>query len=166
MGNQQGKTSEDDLHWLGGFIDGEGSIIVKRQGGKRLREMDLNYYAPNLRICNTDEPTFQVVIAILNANNLPFHVSRRTPANPRYKPSWDISVNGMLRCKRWLGVVTPYLRTKKEQAEWMLEFIELRLSLGGGKAVGVGYSLREQELLQLLRKREPIIPHRLNAKQE
>ena len=163
MGNQQGKTSEGDLHWLAGFIDGEGSIHFKRMGGTRLRKMNLDYYGTNIRICNTHEETLETVIAILKANGLAFHVSHRH-AYPNCKPAWDITVSGLKRCKRWLEVLSPYLRTKKEQAEWMLEFIESRLSLGS-KYNGEGYTLREQELLQLLRKREPIIPHRLNAQE-
>lgn len=159
MDNQQGKAQESDLHWLAGFIDGEGSIIMKRQGGSRLRAMNLDYYAPNIRICNTCEKTFDIVVDILKRHELPFHVTRRTPDNPNWKPSWDISVNGLKRCLHWLEVFLPYLRTKQDQAEWMREFIVERLTHDKQN----GYSPREQELLALLRKREPVRPHRLNA---
>ena len=149
---------DNDLAWLGGFIDGEGHIGVKRQAGRLLG--GYNYYWPSIRICNTHEETLETVRAILIANHLAHHVSRRYPTNGT-RPSWDIEVKGIKRCQRWLSVIGPYLRTKQSQAAAMMEFIEARLAVSERE----GYSDREIALLNQLRVRSPIRPHRLHADQ-
>ncbi len=157
MGNQQGKALDLDLAWLAGFIDGEGSILLRRHGGTRARELDIDLYYPGITICNTHEPTLEAVVDILKRHQLPYFVSRRKAL--KGSDSWAIEIRGMRRCRVWLTVLMPYLRTKRDQAEWALEFIDSRLSVGK-KA---GYTEREQQLLELLRKRNPVRPHRLNA---
>jgi hypothetical protein len=160
MGNQQG--NELDLAWLAGFIDGEGSIMFRVQRGARLKGMGLTYYYPAIRICNTGEPTLRVVTDILDANGLPYHVSHRNePVKENWHKAWDVEVKGLKRCAHWLSVIIPYLRTKQYKAILMLEFIRSR----EGYAIGEGYSLREQEILDQLRIK-PIRPHRLHASTE
>lgn len=161
MGNQQGKLWDPDLCWLGGFFDGEGSVIFKRMGGNRLREMGLDYYGPHLNITNTSEATLAEVTRILAEHRLPFYVERRTPNSSKNKPSWSVWANGIRRCRRWLEVLTPYLHTKRSEAELMLEFIDSRLSVDGACNPRRGYSDREAEILLALRKRVPIDPQRL-----
>lgn len=157
MDNQQGKTL--DLAWLAGFIDGEGSITFKVQRGKRLRGMSLVYYYPDIRICNTDQPTLKTVTDILDANHLPYHVSHRgAELKPGWHAAWDIEVKGLKRCEHWLEVITPYLRTKQHKAYLMLEYINSRKNY----AIGTGYTVREQEILDQLRI-APVYPHRLNV---
>jgi hypothetical protein len=157
MDNQQGKM-EQDLSWLAGFLDGEGSLMVKRRSGASHNKYDI--YSPTICVVNTDMPTLDIVIDILKSVELPFHVSSRD--GHINKDSWDIRVSGYKRCKRWLEVLTPYLRTKKGQAVVMLEYINSRLD---GYVPGVNKRpTTEQEMLliQQLRKRVPL-PHRLHA---
>lgn len=161
MDNQQRKVEE--LAWLAGFFDGEGSIHFRKTTGQRLKGMKLEYQYPNMRICGTHEGTLEVIGEILRQNDLPFHVSRRFPTSDKHAPSWDIECKGMKRCKRWLETLLPYLKTKYEQAVLMLEFIDLRLS--DIDYSGRGYSDREQEIIEQLRKRVPPRAHRLNAYQ-
>ena len=155
MDNQQGKT--EDLAWLAGFLDGEGHIGFKALRGKRLRDKGYLYYNPNIRIANTDQPTLKVVTDILDANELPYHVSHR-PAYGRNQASWDVAVLGMKRCKHWLEVLTPYLRTKQHKAHLMLEYIKLREC----HAYGDDYSAQELAIISQLRK-VLLSPHRLHA---
>jgi len=157
MDNQQG--NDLDLAWLAGFIDGEGSITFKVQRGERLRGLNLVYYYPSVRICNTDYPTLKVVTDILDAHNLPYHVSHRKPEfRPGYHAAWDVEVKGLKRCERWLLTIAPYLRTKQGKAYLMLEYINSRKNY----SMGAGYSTREEEILDLLRVR-PNRPQRPNA---
>ena len=157
MDNQQGKIA--DLAWLAGFIDGEGHIGFRVMRGKRLRAMAVTYYNPNIRICNTDQPTLQTVTDILDANGLPYHIShRRSGINPKWLPAWDLEVDGLKRCKRWLEVITPYLRTKQHKAILMSEFIALREE----HVYGADYTEQEKTILSQLRN-VPLYPHRLHA---
>jgi len=148
MDNQQRKT-EIDLAWLGGFLDGEGCLHLRKQVGARLRAMGKVYYRPTLRICNTHEPTLQVVRRIFEANGFPCHVSHRDydNINPSYKRAWDVEVSGIKRMARILPVLIPYLHTKREQAETMLEFCESRLS----KAPSAPLTEHETALLRTFR---------------
>lgn len=158
MDNQQGKNVE--LAWLAGFIDGEGSIMFRKLQGKRLRSFGQHYYNPSVRVCNTDEPTLKVVTDILDAQGLPYHISHRRAhlENPKWKQAWDLEVCGMKRCKRWLEVFAPYLRTKQWKAYLMLEWINSRQS----HVYGADLTPREMEILNQLRN-APISLQRLHA---
>lgn len=157
MDNQQG--NDLDLAWFAGFLDGEGSITFKVQRGERLRGLNLVYYYPSVRVCNTDYPTLKVVTDILDAHGLPYHVShRKGELKPGLHAAWDVEVKGLKRCERWLNMIAPYLRTKQEKAYLMLEYIHSRKNY----IIGAGYSAREEEILDLLRVR-PNRPHRLHA---
>jgi hypothetical protein len=157
MGNQQGKTEDVDLAWLAGFLDGEGSLMVKYCAGSRMqqyRRQGQPYIAPSICVVNTDQPTLDVVRQILANNGLPHHISQRTGGvgkNGRpYQDSWDIRVVGFKRCKRWLETLIPYLRTKRGQAEALLELCNSRLS---GYEKGAGYTARELAIVEELRTR-------------
>ena len=168
MGNQQRKTEDTDLAWLAGFLDGEGSFVIIQLAGKRLTELleknQRPYIAPRIVLVNTDEPTLGTVMAILDAHELPYHVSRRVGGinvrGNKNADSWDLRVQGMKRCKRWLDVLTPYLHTKKSQAQAMLDLIDSRLT---DATWGEGYSGAELALIESLRKR-PRFAHRLHAR--
>lgn len=148
MDNQQRKT-EMDLAWLGGFLDGEGCFHMRKSVGARLRAMGLVYYRPTIRVCNTHQPTLGTVRQIFEANNWPFYVSHRNPANlnPKHNVAWDLEVSGIKRVAGILPALIPYLHTKRERAEDLLEFCESRLS----KAPSASYTERETALLHVFR---------------
>lgn len=121
MDNQQGNF----LQWYAGFIDGEGCFDFTKSNAKALKKA--RYY-PRLRVTNTHEKTIKHICHNLTALELPYHVYDRTPFNPAWARSWSIEVVGMKRLPKYLSCLTPYLLTKKEQAEMMMEFITSRLS--------------------------------------
>ncbi len=120
MGQRSGGANQQEsrLHWLGGFIDGEGSfeIIRKRSSGKV-------YYYPILDLVNTNpldiDEALQIISSICG-----FHVEVREPKKPTHKRLWRIRVLGFSRCQKLLRVIIPFLVGKKEEAEMLLRFIE------------------------------------------
>lgn len=148
MDNQQGKT-EIDLAWFAGFMDGEGCFHMRNVAGSRIRDLGKVYFRPTIRVCNTHQDTLQTVCTILDTHGLPYHVSHRTYSSAsKYLPAWDVEVSGIKRCAKWLPLLIPYLHTKREQAEQMLEYCLSRLS----KAPSAPYNEREIELLHIFRR--------------
>lgn len=165
MGNQQGKTNVE-LAWLAGFIDGEGSFMVCKLAGKRLKRLAEDkkavYFNPAFKIAGTCYETLPQIVEILERLELPFHISNRTAIKANHKDSWMIEVRGFKRCKLWCAILIPYLKTKKVEAEAMLKFCESRTK-GYVKGQNNERPLSPEDLqcIEVLRGRR--ILHRLNA---
>jgi len=161
VGNQQGNFGDTDLAWLAGFIDGEGSFGFQQiaspriRPGQRDRSHKRPYFNPRITVGNTDWPTLEYVQGICRAYELPHHVSERHNRGLRLNgiekpPFWQIRSEGVRRCQRWLFFLTPYLRTKRDQAQVMLEFCESRLAMEGHQKP---YTERELAILSIFRAR-------------
>jgi hypothetical protein len=157
VGNQQGNFGETDLAWLAGFIDGEGSFGFQASKGPSGggRPFKRPYWQPRITLGNTDYPTLGYVIEICRAFNLPHFVwdrrNRGINLNGHQKADfWHVRAEGMKRCIRWLKVLLPYLRTKRDQAKVMHEFCEFRLAMPGHEKP---YTARELEILDMFRNR-------------
>lgn len=146
MGNQQGKVSEIDIAWLAGFLDGEGCFDLQKAYAKGLKRE--GSWRPRIRVVNTDIPTLETVTRIMDGLQAGQHVGWRFPQNKRWATSWEVEVAGFQRGHRFLVQITPFLHTKKKQAEALLDFINLRADSGNGHRP---YSAKELELLTLLR---------------
>lgn len=143
-----------DLAWLAGFIDGEGCFHFRRATGRRAGHF--NYYYPAIRISNTHTETLAVVRGILDRNGLHHNVSWRHPKNG-YLSSWDIEARGAKRLELWLTTLIPFLRTKRAQAEDVLQFIRLRAADTSFR----DYSEEEVAILQRIAKRSVVLPRKV-----
>ena len=130
MDNQQGKKNELKLAWLGGFIDGEGSICMMTTNNGRLHKdgTPITNKVPRITVANTHKETLDMIVGILDEVNLPYHISWRYPTNKRWKESWHLSVQGMKRFLKWADVIEPYVFLKKEHFRIAREYCESRLS--------------------------------------
>lgn len=122
LGNQQ-ERPEADLHWLGGFFDGEGSISLLASCRTRLLQI-----SPSARIVQNSQSAIDEICRILKANDLAFHVAQLKQNKLASRPTFQIMMNGIKRCHRFLRVVKPFLRFKRKDCDIALEFIESRLS--------------------------------------
>lgn len=104
----------DELSWLGGIWDGEGSIgIYKRR----------NYFVPSVSVSNTNEVLINKVKNILDFYNIEYYVEysdrgKRTNA----RPAWAIKMESKPRVSKFLSLIKPYLVAKQGQADLVLSW--------------------------------------------
>ncbi len=124
MDNQQRNTAEDRLHWLGGIIDGEGSVTVCMS---RQRRSPINY-SPRICFVNTDVSIIEAGAAILKENDIPFHIA--STCSGGFKVCYRVNIGGMKRSLRAAELLVNYVRgEKKRKMEVMIEWIKYRFSL-------------------------------------
>lgn len=124
MDNQQ-RSLENRLYWLGGLFDGEGSIVLS----KRQERKDFISYRPGLFITNTDEIIIESACDVLSDYKLPFYVYKSKSYNTKHKPKIDIMISGFQRCIKVLPVIIPVLVSKKYRAQLLFDYCNRRLSM-------------------------------------
>lgn len=121
IGNQQVKPEE--LAWLAGFWDGEGSITVFQT--KRRNKTDK--YNASLVLTNTDEHVILHTIKLLDRFGINLHLFKRVSNTEKHKDSYQLTTRNMVTIKKILTLLLPYLVCKKAQAELTLRYIDSRL---------------------------------------
>ena len=131
MDNPQPKVSEIEYGWFAGFFDGEGSVIlsIRAKAGKN----ESPKIQPNAKISGTDALSLEVIASIFERAEIGFHVVWFRPKGfmrngKKYKMAWDITIAGHKRCRRFYRWITPILKTKKERAELMIDYLNARES--------------------------------------
>jgi len=102
--------NQTDLAYLGGFIDGEGSIMYTRNGvGKR----GLGYFRLIFSITSTDIEIIDWIVTTFPQYKWTREV--RKFSNPKHKDAYCLKVQSDSAAK-FIGLVKPYLRIKQPQA--------------------------------------------------
>lgn len=117
MDNQQESSRFVEMSWLGGIIDGEGTItlsIINRTNKTPLVK-------PKVSIVNTDEKIINKIKEILTKNNFAFWVSEYE-GNKNWKKRYVIEISGMGRIMKFLPEINSYLVGKKELGELVLQW--------------------------------------------
>lgn len=150
--NHQQQILDDklELAWLAGFIDGDGHIsvvLVKRKA--------FDKFAPRISMSNTDLPTQEIILSIIDKNQLPHGKTRRRKGKTTengiiHSNSWEIPAQGLKKCSPWVNLLIPYLRSKSEKIAAMSEFIKLRNLCGDRKL----YTKIELEIVRKLIKKD------------
>jgi hypothetical protein len=65
-------------------------------------------------------------VDILSQSNIPHYINWHKMGNAKWADRWDLTISGFNRMKRFLPWITPYLFTKRKQAELISEFMDLR----------------------------------------
>jgi hypothetical protein len=118
MDNQQ--ATDLELGWLSGIIDGEGCFTLAKGSNSG--------FSPGFKLVNTNEMIVTEVIFIFTKLKIPYFIynSFRTG---KQRPAKRIEVNGIKRLKYTIELLLPYLMAKKLEAQFMLDWINIRLSL-------------------------------------
>lgn len=117
--NQQPRPEE--IGWLAGMIDGEGSIgAYLRQGVKT------PHYKPTVQISGTHKGGLEYLHDLLNRLEIGHHIVWHQRKSDKHRPCWNVTVVGMKRIPVLLNTVIPYMKIKHEQANWLMEWIQLR----------------------------------------
>ena len=114
-----------ELGWLAGCFESDGWFSLhknKMPGGTY-------QYQPACGLVNTDPIYMASAIKILKKHKIPHHICTRSQLGFGKKNIHQLQLQGLKRCKRFLPLIIPYLRSAKIiRASIMLEFIEYRLS--------------------------------------
>lgn len=153
MGNQQ--VTELDLAFLAGLMEGEGCFSLVKRVRTDMRKKYNNTtlppainYKPHICVSNTDERMIEDVHQMLDRMEVGHYIQwhgmglKKGGVNPNTgrfiqprRSQGQINIFGLKRCEKYLKIVTPYLRYKREQAELLLEWIERRLATPYYKAI-------------------------------
>jgi len=114
----------DDLDYIAGLIDGDGCVNMHYIASKRSK---LGRYTPQVLFINTDKQIITSYCSVLKNNNIGYNVQFRTAGKATNRRRWDIVVSGVKRTKNILELITDKLKTKKEQANLLLQYCISRL---------------------------------------
>ncbi len=163
MGNQQ-RSLENDLHWLGGIIDGEGAIMAI----KRSEKHRTNSYVPKITIVNTNPIIIRDCLSILETVGLPHYVQTKE-GKGTWKTKIEIIIAGYKRVSKVLPILLPFIRSKKNQALKLLELVNSRLEKqANGRGIHAPYSDYEIKLtkeIKQLNKGSLILPETIRQEQ-
>lgn len=119
---------EKDLAWMAGFMDADGSILLKK--GAKNTKKDQHSLIPRVTFHNTCAMTLGRIEELVNAL-IPFiSVSMHKRSSSKHAPCAGIEIYGMKRAEPVLNALQPYLITKKLEADLLLKFIEHRKARG------------------------------------
>jgi len=128
------QLSDVERAYLAGIIDGEGSISLIDNRKSSQRKL-----TPVIAIGNTNLKMIEWL-----SGHLPKHYKHSKQGWKSSRLMWIIRISGMHRVRWVLEQVKPYLIAKREQADVLLEFCQLRMR---GRT---SYSVREREIKQKL----------------
>ena len=128
MGNPQGTLTKEDLAWLGGILDGEGSFLLN----KRDRHGKNPGYAPRISVSNTSHMMMEEIARIGTEAGFGTWITKvQGPSSPLSKRAiWQLHIAGTKRCLNALNVLLPYVRAKWDQASLLRDFCLHRLEQG------------------------------------
>lgn len=123
MGDQQAKKT--DLAWLAGIVDGEGSILILKNGHKG------SYKGHNMvvmfHVTNTCGNIIAKTQEIIESLGVGCYIRTRENKGYKWKPSFRLDVSKFAHLKILLEAIRPYLVSKHGQADLVLRFINKRI---------------------------------------
>lgn len=115
---------EQDLAWLAGFIDGQGSITISKQRIKGKIKL-----CPTIGITNTCQTTILHCKKILDSLDTSYHIQHKEPQGKKKQESYSLVTRNNQYIHRTIIHLLPYLITKASQAEMTLEFVAKKLDV-------------------------------------
>lgn len=103
--------SEVDAAYIAGFVDGEGCISMRRDGG--------NGISVWLQITNTNSDVLLWIQQTVGFGNL-----FEQPVTGNRKRTFSLRLGGREKCAVLLKTILPYLKVKDEQARLAIHFVE------------------------------------------
>lgn len=125
--------SREQLAWLAGILDGEGSLEIgwTNQYNKDKTRVPSKMMYCRIKVGNNDVFMIREISRIFKGIGVGFSF-RTTKRKDRQYWTLEIKTQGKGNCKKVLYAVHPYLITKIQQADKMLEIIAYRESVGYG----------------------------------
>lgn len=111
--------SDFDLGWLIGILDGEGCFGLSRDGSK--------YLIPSVKLSNTNYEIISKYCRILRKLKINWN-QWGTQETCIRKPSIGVGVFSSKNVKIFLDIILPHMECRFIQANYLYEFVKLRLS--------------------------------------
>lgn len=105
--------TREDVTYMAGFIDGEGTITINTSKSRR---------QPETYVVNTDLDIVNFFAKVFGKEPYP---KNRPP--PTQKQTYGVMITSLREVFEFLQIVYPYLRVKKQQAKLLLEYCNIRL---------------------------------------
>lgn len=137
FGNQQ-----ERLAFLGGLLEGEGTITIQRSNKRRNGKHNL---LPVVQIANSNDTLIEFVVGLLKDLEVGPYVYWRVSKG--YARSATVHVGGYRRCGSLLSLVMPYLVSKEPQARLVLAMCQRR----AGVARNTPYSAEDLAAVDVIR---------------
>jgi len=138
----------NDLYWLSGIIEGEGSLTTNTRNGVHKKSNSGNgssSYITRISMANTDMHMLKRISEILCAMGVKFWY-RLDTSDKRFPNAMGyihISIEGYRSCKKVLDSIVDKLTdngSKKKQAELMIDYINYRLGFFQQRSANGSYS--------------------------
>ena len=129
MGNQV-RSIEARLGWLGGIIDGEGTITATSNKRSKRQKNPFGQIQPKITMWNTDNNLIEEYMSILDEIGTTYYVFTQKPRanNLGKKVCFRVEIHGLKRMVKVLPTIIPYLIAKKQKGIDLLLFCESRLA--------------------------------------
>lgn len=126
MDNQQA-TTEMDMGWLIGYIEGEGCFSLQRQVYRHQKAT----LRPKVSVSSADPELIERAASIFKALGVGVYFQRKRKAKLHYKQQNELVISGIKRCYTLLKLLIPYMTEsrRKKTAKVLFNFCRYRLSL-------------------------------------
>ena len=143
MGNQL-SLDERELYYLGGLIDGEGSIMLVHTGTANGIHPK-RPIVPQVKVSNTDPIIVQFLVDMfVKLGAKPWIETRSQRKN--WNTAYTVLVSGIKKTNKVLSVLQHYLLAKRTHAQLVLEFNKIRIENREGLHYYLGYPYGDEEL--------------------
>jgi len=122
--NQQKRLME--IGWLVGIIEGEGCFTIQKRQNKKSMS-----YTPLIQITNINPEIILKASRIIKELQIPCYIYLQKQGD--YKLCYRIVTLGIMRVKKFLDVITPYIECRQEQLQTLATFVNSRLSRSRGE---------------------------------
>ena len=117
-------ASATDLAWLAGIVDGEGTIGISRTNSKSAPRP---YLRPHFQVVNTNKAILgKVQRIVLEVTGKWHNLVVTNKATETWKQGYRIAVHTQWELLLLLPALLPYMASKCEQAEQVIEFCKRR----------------------------------------
>lgn len=119
-------NQQERLAFLAGLIEGEGTITIQRSNKRKNGKQTI---LPVVQIANSNAVLIEFTVKTLQEIGASPYVYWKQHSIKTHAPSATVHLGGYNRVGAFLRMITPYLVSKRQQAETVLAMCERRCNL-------------------------------------
>ena len=118
---QETVTHINNINWLAGIWDGEGSFSIVKQN-RKIKNGGAVILLPKVEMVNTNVFLIAEVCRILNNLGIKFYIYKRHREKSNHKECFTVTVCRLDGIIDFCDIISPYLISKKSQAELLRKY--------------------------------------------